>query len=181
MKKLALGTVLLLFSAATAGAQSIKTTVWNFGLFGTWAVNCVADPAPGNSHTIYSVTSLRAVRVQNDFGNNYDDMIYDIVDARRVGGDRLALRQILISDPKILLDVVIVKSGDRTRIWFSREVGGALLVIGGTFPDGPGAPTRWAERCNERRVDGPELTPRFAEPEMIPSASGIVFKPDHKR
>ena len=29
MKKLALGTVLLLFSAATAGAQSIKTAVWN--------------------------------------------------------------------------------------------------------------------------------------------------------
>jgi hypothetical protein len=179
MKKAAIGAIFFLLSATVAGAQSARNAVLRFGLFGTWAPSCSEQPAPGNSHTIFSVTSLGATRVQNDFGNDYDDMIYDIVAADRISVDRLALREILVSDPRVVLDMVMLKADDRIRIWSSREAGGALLVVQGTFPDTSGQQTRWAARCNERRAAPPQRT--MPEPEIVPSASGIVFKPGQGR
>ena len=70
MKKALFCTILLLLTAAMASAQSTKNTIENFDLIGTWAVNCREPPAPRNSHTVFSITSLGTVRLQNDFGDD---------------------------------------------------------------------------------------------------------------
>ncbi len=159
MKKALFCTILLLLTAAMASAQSTKNTIENFDLIGTWAVNCREPPAPRNSHTVFSITSLGTVRLQNDFGDDYDDMVYDVVAATRIGPDQLALHQILVTDTRVVLDVTMLRNEDRIRIWSSHESGGTPLVVRGAFPGSGGEQTRWATRCNERRAEPPGSVP----------------------
>ena len=81
--------VALTMAASLACAQSPNGAVKDFGLLGTWADNCNAQPGPSNQHATFSVTSGGAVLLRNDFGPAYGDMVYRIVDAKRLGEFRL--------------------------------------------------------------------------------------------
>ena len=121
MKKTVLCAIAFVLLTTGAHAQSVRNAILTFGLFGTWAPSCSAPPAPGNSHTVFSVTSLGVIRVLNDFGDDYDDMVYDIISARRVGPARIALREVLLADPHVVLDVVMQRDDERVRIWSSYD------------------------------------------------------------
>lgn len=155
MRKSFIGVFALLLLTATARAQSPTNAVEEFGLLGTWAIDCAQSPSPRNEHTVFAVTSIGTVQLRNDFGIAYDEMVYRVVAARRVGPDMIALRQVLTTDKDVVLDVVMLKVDDKVRIWSSRGRDGKALVREGTIPSTNGQETRWALRCQGRWTDDP--------------------------
>src|SRR5262249_12198467 len=67
----------------------------------------------------------------------------------------LSMRQVVASDEKVVLDVVMVKDGERIRIWSSHTADGSVLVQDGTIASARDQQTRWAGRCGERRAEQP--------------------------
>jgi hypothetical protein len=133
-----------------AGAQSPASAIKEFGLLGTWADDCSAKPSPANQYAIFSVTSRGKIELRNDFGPDYDKMVYRIVDAQRLGHFRLALRQLLTSDDQIALNRVMIKASDQIRIWSSLGSDGSIFVEDGTMPSANGQETGWMARCDVR-------------------------------
>ncbi len=156
MRKISFCFVQSLLLTSFANAQSETSAVNDFGLLGKWAIECSRPPSPMNEHALFSLTSVGIVWVFNDFGPDYDGMVYRVADAKRVAPDKLSLRQVLASDEHIVLDIVMLKSNDRIRIWSSRATDGSTLVRDGTIPSANGQETRWAGRCGERRAVHPD-------------------------
>ena len=137
-------------------AQPAPRALRDFDLLGRWAVECARPASPMNEHSLFSLTSVGAAWVLNDFGPDYDGMVYRIVDAKRVAPDKLSLRQILASDDNVVLDIVILKDSERIRIWSSQTADGNVLVRDGMIASGSDQRTRWAGRCGERRAMQPD-------------------------
>jgi hypothetical protein len=138
-----------------ANAQPITKALRDFDLLGRWAIECTRPASPMNEHSLFSLTSLGGAWVLNDFGPDYDGMVYRIVDGKRVAPDKLSLRQVLVADESIVLDVVMLKDSERIRIWSSRSVDGNVLVKDGMVAPANDQRTRWAGRCGERRAMQP--------------------------
>jgi hypothetical protein len=141
---------------ASAQAQSAASAVQDFGLFGTWAVECSQPPSPTNEHAVVSLAPVDTIWVLNDFGPDYEDMVYRVVDAKRVGPDKLSLRQVLASDEAVVLDIVMVKDSERVRVWSSRTAQGSILVKDGRIATTTDQNTRWSKRCGERWASQPD-------------------------
>jgi hypothetical protein len=146
-----------LLIADRANAQSAARSVQDFGLIGKWAIECNQPPSPANEHAEFALTQLGAVWVLNDFGPDYDGMVYRVVDAQRIGLDKLSLRQVLAADDTIALDIVLLRSNDRIRVWLSRTAAGDVLVKDGMVASANRQETRWAGRCGERWAGHPDL------------------------
>jgi hypothetical protein len=155
MRKALICAIHVLLLTVSAQSQSPTNAVEEFGLLGTWAIDCMHSPSPRNEHSVFSVTSIGTVQLRNDFGIDYDEMVYRIVNARLVSPDMVALRQVLTTDRSIVLDVVMLKVDDKLRIWSSRGNDGKALVREGTIPSTNGQQTRWALRCQGRWTDDP--------------------------
>ena len=125
-------------------------------MLGTWADDCGAAHSPANQYATFSLTSRGNIELRNDFGPDYDQMVYRIVDAQRLSHFRLALRQLLTSDDQIVLSTVMMKANDRIRIWSSRGSDGSIFVEDGTMPSGNGQETGWMARCNVRWTGNPD-------------------------
>jgi hypothetical protein len=139
-----------------AGAQSAASAIKEFGLLGTWADDCIATPSPANQYTIFSLASRGNIELRNDFGPDYDEMVYRIVDAQRLSHFRLAFRQLLTSDDQIVLNTVMMKANDRIRVRSSRGFDGSIFVEDGTIPSANGQETGWMMRCDVRWTGNPE-------------------------
>ena len=63
------------------------------------------------------------------------------------------MRQALTSDDRIVLDVVVLKSGEKIRTWSSRTADGTDLVMDGVVASSGGHQTGWAVRCLGQRAD----------------------------
>jgi hypothetical protein len=98
----------------------------------------------------------------NDFGPEYDDMVYRIIDAKRVGSDRISLRQELITATRVVLDIVMIKETDRIRVWSSRTSDGTTLVREGKIARASGQATQWVVRCLGRRADTTRAAPELS-------------------
>ena len=149
---------LLLISVADisiANAQPATRALRDFDLLGRWAVECTRPASPLNEHSLFSLTSVGMAWVLNDFGPDYDGMVYRIVDAKRVAPDKLSLRQVLTTDDSVVLDMVIMKDSERIRIWSSQTADGNVLVRDGMIASGNDQRTRWAGRCGEKRAMQP--------------------------
>jgi hypothetical protein len=142
--------VQVLLATSLASAQSLTGTIKEFGLIGTWSDNCRANPAPSNQFASFSISARGNVMLRNDFGPNYGDMVYRIVDARRISEFRISLRQLLTTDDQIALDTVMVKANGRIRIWSSRGADGSEYVQDGVVPAANNHETGWMERCDTR-------------------------------
>jgi len=152
---------------AFAYAQSPASAIKEFGLLGTWADDCSATPSPANQYAIFSLTSRGNIELRNDFGPNYDEMLYRIVDAQRLTHFRLAFRQLLTSDDQVALNTVMMKANDRIRVWSSRGSDGSIFVEDGAMPSANGRETGWMTRCNVRSADDPALRFKKKAPERF--------------
>ena len=154
--------ILVQFLLATtfASAQSPASAVKEFGLFGTWADDCRANPGPANQYASFSITSRGTIQLRNDFGPDYGDMVYRIVDAKRIGQFRISLRQLLTTDDQVALDTVMLKAKDRIRIWSSRGADGSQYVHDGLIPAANNHETGWMERCDTRWASNPGSVPQ---------------------
>jgi hypothetical protein len=138
----------VLLSISPARAESPVKVLEEFGLYGTWADDCNAKPSPTNPYAVFQLTSRGNVELRHDFGPDYDEMVYRIVDAQRVGYYRLALRQLLTSDDQIALSVVMMKSNGRIRVWSSHGADGSTFVENGEIPAAKDQETSWMMQCN---------------------------------
>jgi hypothetical protein len=138
---------IFLFLPAFANAQSAQGALKDFGLLGTWAADCKQGPSPGNTHATYSVTSAGALELKNTFGEGYDDSVYSILDAKPIGADKLSLREAMVSDKNIVLDIVLVKENGKIRVWSSLFADGTALVQDGMVAAPVNRETRWVARC----------------------------------
>jgi hypothetical protein len=147
MRKVFLGAFALLMSSAFASAQPVQSALREFGLLGTWAAECAQGPSPGNTHATYAITPAGAAQVSNAFGDGYDVSVYSISEAKALGSDRLSLRETMVSDKNVVLDVVLVKENGKVRIWSSTHADGTPLVTDGVISAPVNRETRWAARC----------------------------------
>ena len=138
---------LVLLFPVLAHSQSASAALQEFGLLGTWAGECSQSPSPMNNHATYSGTSSGAAQLRYQSGAEYEDSIYDILDAKRVGPDKLSLRQVLMSNDRVTLDIVLLKENDKIRIWSSLFPDGTALVEDGVMTSMTGRETRWMTRC----------------------------------
>jgi hypothetical protein len=159
----------LLLLAAPSHTETAADAVEQFGLIGTWAVDCNQSPSPRNEHALFSVTSIGTAQLRNDFGRDYDEMVYRIVAASLQGPDKLALRQVLTTDDAIVLDVVLVKSDEKVRIWSSRSREGNSFVRQGAIPSSNGQETRWSARCDGRWTDNPTPNTDLPQRTVLPN------------
>jgi hypothetical protein len=136
------------FLPVLAHAQSTASAITDFGLLGTWAGECRESASPTNNHATYAGTSSGGVQLRYQAGEGYEDSIYDIVEAKRLGPDRLSLRQVLIGNESVTLDIVLVREDDRIRIWSSVFPDGTSLVEDGILQSFVGRETRWMARCS---------------------------------
>jgi hypothetical protein len=136
----------VLLFPALAHSQSAGAALQEFGLLGTWAGECGQDPSPTNNHATY-LTSSGGVQLKYQSGADYEDSVYDILEAKRVAPDKLSLRQVLTSNDRVTLDVVLLKDKDKIRIWSSLFPDGTALVEDGVLSSMTGRETRWMTRC----------------------------------
>jgi hypothetical protein len=142
--------VVLLFPVLMPGlahSQSATATMQEFGLLGTWAGECNQNPSPTNNHATYLVTSSGGLQLKYQSGADYEDSVYNILDAKHLGPDKLSLRQVLMSNDRVTLDIVLLKENDKIRIWSSLFPDGTSLVEDGVMSSLTGRETRWMVRC----------------------------------
>ena len=132
---------------ALANAQSVPSALKEFGLLGTWAAECKEAPGPGNTHATYLVTAVGAGQLSNAFGEGYADSVYDISEAKSLGPDRLSLREVMVSDKNVVLDIVLVKENGKVRVWSSVHTDGTAFVKDGMISAPVNRETRWVSRC----------------------------------
>jgi hypothetical protein len=147
MQKSLFCAVLFLLLPAVAQAQSATEALRAFSLLGTWASACNEDASPTNSHATYLVTASDGIQLRSVFGAGYEDSIYDIQEAKLVAPDKLSLRQVLVGNDRVTLDIILVKDNDRIRIWSSLFPDGTALVEEGVMASQGGRETRWLARC----------------------------------
>jgi hypothetical protein len=155
----ALLSLVTLLQPAVAGAQSVATMVQDFGLVGTWAAKCDQTPSAANEHAVFSITPAGTVQLVNDFGPLYDDMVYRIVHVERLNADQILLRQVLSSDPNVVLDIVMMRDNGKVRVWSSRSADGTTtLVRNGRIAKTNGQATQWVTSCKDRWAVNPPAT-----------------------
>ena len=147
MRTTFLWAALVLLFPVLAHAQSAGAAMQEFGLLGTWAGECSQGPSPTNNHATYLMTSSGGLQLKYQSGADYQDSIYDILDAKRVGPDKLSLRQVLMSNDRVTLDIVLLKENGKIRIWSSLFPDGTALVEDGVMSSMTGRETRWMTRC----------------------------------
>jgi hypothetical protein len=138
---------LVVLFPVVAHSQSAAAAMEEFGLLGTWAGECSQGPSPTNNHATYLVTSSGGLELKYQSGADYEDSVYNILDAKRLGSDKLSLRQVLTSNDRVTLDIVLLKDNDKVRIWSSLFPDGTALVEEGVMTSMTGRETRWMTRC----------------------------------
>ena len=147
MRTTFLCTALVVLFPVVAHSQSAAAAMEEFGLLGTWAGECAQSPGPTNNHATYLVTSSGGLQLKYQSGAEYEESVYDILDAKRVAPDKLSLRQVLMSNDRVTLEIVLVKENDKIRIWSSLFPDGTALVEDGVMTSMTGRETRWMTRC----------------------------------
>jgi hypothetical protein len=126
-------TVLLLGIATAASAAAIpakpppEQVFKEFGLFGTWASDCSAEPSPANPHVIISQPAPGVILEDNDLGPNNVVNRYSVLAAEKLSNTRVSLH-------------VIFQPGKedeerQTLVWAVRD--GTLRTLFNQPKDGP--------------------------------------------
>jgi hypothetical protein len=97
-------------------------------------------------------------------------MLYRIVDVKPIGRFWISLRQLLMTDDQVALDIVMLKSNDRIRVWSSRGADGTEYVQDGRIPAANNRETGWMERCDTRLASNLILADNEEEGVRGPSA-----------
>jgi hypothetical protein len=127
--------VLAFATAVPAAAQAAPVDVLfqQFGLFGTWALDCGRTASPANPHVSITTPSPGLVVENHDLGRDYAVNHYSVLSAERLSDDRLSVE--VIFQPGTETEerqklVFLVR--DRTRrTMFNQPADGAVRVKDG--------------------------------------------------
>ena len=127
-----LAALLLATAPSFAEESQVSDTLREFGLLGTWAVDCARPASAANEYSIYAVSAAGEATLAYARGKPYRDIVYAIGTAQPVAEDRIAL-QVLRLPEKIAVDIVLRKESGTIRVWSSHSSGGRMLVIDGVI------------------------------------------------
>jgi hypothetical protein len=77
-----------------AHATPVDTLFQDFGLFGSWALDCKAPAAPNNPHVSITTPSPGVVLEDHDLGPDYAVNRYSMLSAERAAPDELSVETI---------------------------------------------------------------------------------------
>lgn len=129
-----------------AGAQTVAGVFREAGVLGTWAANCAAPPAGGNTYSIYANHLDGSVSLTYDNGPTGQPTVYTIVSAQLRGPGRIFYLQENQRDQR-RLEIELLRVDRRIQVQFSRRTTGEVLVKDGKFNDGAASP--WQVRCGD--------------------------------
>ena len=119
--------------AAAQTKPSVEELFHEFGLFGTWALNCQGPAAPQNPRVIISMPTAGLVLEDHNLGSDYAVNRYSVLTAQRVATERLAvvvLFQPGTADEERQTLEFLVHGGTR-RTMFNQADGGPVRVKAG--------------------------------------------------
>jgi hypothetical protein len=132
-----------------ASAQSPRDVLRDFGLLGTWATDCSRQSDKDNFYTIYA--GMTNGKVRRTYYNTPDRKEpyneYIITRAIKLPADQLSYRQEGVVD-KDKIDVVLLRDGNRYKIWSSVKEDDTVLVRDGKFPNS-GDDSPWQAKCHD--------------------------------
>jgi hypothetical protein len=140
-----LAVLLMTAGPCLADESPVPGTLKQFGLLGTWAIECALPASPENEYSIYAVSPSGGATLSYARGGPYRDIVYEIRTAAPVAEARLALH-VVGSPGRYAVDLVLLKEGDTVRVWSSHTPDGRMLVIDGVIT-GNGRPSPRFTRC----------------------------------
>jgi hypothetical protein len=145
-RKAALIALAILACPSLAAADPAQV-LQEFGFFGRWSQHCDRAPALDNILRIASAASGTA-RFREQVGKEYRENAYEVLDAQRIGNDRVSLRIRL--NGTLSEHLVMMRDGDRIRTMLNEVLdgddAGNILVENGEVKSN-GASTPWLARC----------------------------------
>ncbi len=137
-----LAAVLLLCLAAAGRAAAAPTAgegpppevlFQEFGLFGTWASDCAAQPSPANPHITISQPAPGVILEDNDLGPNNVVNRYSVLAAEKLSATRLSLQVIFQPgrEGEERQTLVWAVRGGTLRTLFNQPQGGPVRVKDG--------------------------------------------------
>ncbi len=144
-RAVALAALLLTAAPVLADDSPVSGTLQQFGLLGTWAIDCAHAASADDEYSIYAVSAAGKATLSYTRGEPYRDIVYAIRTAERVAPDRLAL-QVLHMPDRTPVDLVLLKEGGALRVWSSHTADGRMLVIDGVIT-GNGKDSPRFKRC----------------------------------
>ncbi len=82
------------WSAVASPTPTVEELFNEFGLFGTWAINCAAPASPDNPRVTISMPTAGLVLEDHDLGADYERNRYSVVAAQKVAAERLSVEVI---------------------------------------------------------------------------------------
>lgn len=144
--------VILLVAAtvtlATAQTAAVDALFQQFGLFGTWALNCGQPASPANPHVSITIPSPGLVTESHDLGRDYTVNRYSVLSAERLSAEQLAVAVVFqpgTDDEERQKLVFLVRKGTR-RTLFNQPDGGAVRVKDGIVVS-RGSKTPMLKKC----------------------------------
>ncbi len=131
-RAVALAALLLTAAPVLADESPVTGALQQFGLPGTWAIDCAHAASAEDEHSIYAVSASGEATLTYTRGEPYRDIVYTIRTAERVAPDRLAL-QVLHMPDRTPVDLVLLKKAGAVRVWSSHTADGRMLVIDGVI------------------------------------------------
>src|SRR5579859_510166 len=131
-RAVALAALLLTAAPVFADEAPVPGTLQQFGLLGTWALDCDHVASLDNEYSIYAVSPSGEATLSYSRGLPYRDIVYAIRAAERVGEDRLALRVLRMSE-RMSVDLVLRREGGTVQVWSSHTPDGRMRVIDGVI------------------------------------------------
>lgn len=127
---------------------SVEALFREFGLFGTWAVDCGAPSSPTNPFVEVVAPGAGAVAEIHDVGPGNVRNRYDVLSAERLAADRIGLRVVFLPgtdfEERQRLEVVV--RGDTRRTMFNQPDGEPPRVKDGVVV-GFGLKTPLLKKC----------------------------------
>ena len=128
--------VLALVTSLPAAADNgplVEQVFREFGLFGTWAINCQDPATPANPRVTIDMPTAGVVIEDHDLGADYARNRYSVLAARRISAERLAVDVIFQpgtpEEERQKLEF-LVQNGTR-RTMFNQSESGPVRVKGG--------------------------------------------------
>ena len=119
--------------SASAETASIDVLFQQFGLFGTWALDCGQAASPANPHVSITTPSAGLVLEDHDLGHDYAVNHYNMLAAERLSAERLAVQVIfqLGTEAEERQKLVFLVRDRTRRTMFNQPEGGAVRVKDG--------------------------------------------------
>jgi hypothetical protein len=118
----------------TAGAPSSAQHVFEeFGLFGTWAIDCKKPADLDNPHVIITAPTPERVQEDHDLGPDYAINRYSVLSAERISPTRLSVEVLFQRGTSTAEEqrLIFLVANDTRRTLFNQPKAGAVRVKDG--------------------------------------------------